>query len=188
MSLSQRQFSPQLSLRSDGRTLAGIAVPFGQITDLGFERELFVKGSFTRTLKNRPNVKLLANHNGQAFPIGKATLLREDAAGLYAEFGIVDTVAGNEALTLVRDGVVDGLSVGFKVVDDHYPEPDLREVREAELFEVSLVTWPAYEGARVMSLRSARNLIQTNINEGYGDTGHSLSLQQARSLLLEAMA
>lgn len=72
-----------LSVGRDGRTVTGVAVPFGTpavVNDgYGSYQEEFRRGAFARTIAERGNrVKILAQHNRQAMPIGRATLLREE--------------------------------------------------------------------------------------------------------------
>lgn len=151
-----------LETRGDGRTIAGIAAPFGTPTtirdNLGTYTEIIERGAFARTIKERgpARVKLLAQHDAAAFPIGRATMLREDAGGLYAEFRVAETPRGDEALQLVKEGALDGLSIGFAVLRDAWTnDPTTRHLLEAKLLEVSLVSWPAYDQARVTAVREA---------------------------------
>lgn len=157
-----RAFAADLEIRSDGRTISGIAAPFNTPTEiadsLGHYTEVIVPGAFTRTIAERgaDKVKLLAQHDRQAFPIGRAISLRESTAGLVAEFRVAQTQAGDEALALLRDGVVDGLSIGFRTIRDQWSaNRDRRHLLEARLEEISLVTFPAYESARVLAVREA---------------------------------
>lgn len=148
-----------LEVRSDGRTVAGIAVPFdspADITDVqGSYIERFRFGAFARTIEQRSHrVKALVQHDRRRMPLGRASLLREDAGGLYAELHISKTVEGDEVLELARDGALDGLSIGFRPVEDrwdtHRTEVERLAVR---LDEVSLVAFPAYDDARVLAVR-----------------------------------
>ena len=114
-----------LTIRSDGRTIAGIAVPYGTattITERGSRyEEIFRPGAFKRSIAERGSkVKLLAQHDRDAMPLGVATLLREEAAGLYGEFRVSATAKGDEILELVRDGAVDSFSVGFRPIRDNW--------------------------------------------------------------------
>lgn len=151
-----------IELRADGRTITGIAAPFGQPTQirdqLGTYTEVIERGAFARTIAERgpDRVKLLAQHDATALPIGRATLLREDPAGLYAEFRVAATPRGDEALQLVREGALDGLSIGFVTIRDSWSSDSAtRYLLEVKLLEVSLVSWPAYDGARVTAVREA---------------------------------
>lgn len=149
-----------LELRGDGRTVVGIAVPFDQPTSIrdasGAYSETFRLGSFARTIADRgTRVKFLAQHDRGSMPLGRAHLLREDAAGLYAEFRVSKTSAGDEALELIRDGALDSLSIGFRPIRDRWTI-DRSEVErlEVRLDEVSAVAFPAYDGALIASVRS----------------------------------
>ena len=142
---------------SDGRVMTGLAVPYGQTTmntpHPGGER--FARAAFKRTVKNHAGrlPKLFRNHD-HAQAVGTAVDMRDTDEGLMASWRIADTPAGNAVLQEVREGVLDSLSVGFRAVREDLVE-GVREIREANLLEVSLVPLPAYEGAMVMSLRSA---------------------------------
>ena len=150
-----------LEIRSegDGRTVYGLAVPFDRESTVndgyGPYQEVFRRGAFAKTVgEYASKVKLLGNHNRQKFPLGKATALREDAAGLVGEFYISKTREGDEAIELVRDGVLDSFSVGFAPVKDRKAGKSLVERLEVKLREVSLVAFPAYEGAAVGGIRA----------------------------------
>lgn len=155
-----RTFAGDLTVRADteGRTVTGIVVPFGtvaRVSDGGAPYdEMFAPGAFTRTIAERGDrVKLLMQHNS-AEPIGRATLLREDAAGLYGEFRVSAVPAGDQAIELVRDGVIDSFSVGFAKVK-HRKDKGVVVRTEVALREASLVTFPAYDTARITALRTA---------------------------------
>ena len=152
-----------LEIRSDGRSVTGVCVPFDAATRVRFPvqgdvNEVFRLGSFTRTISERgAKIKLLANHNMDAQPIGRATSLVEEPHGLVGEFRISSTTAGDEALTLIRDGALDGFSVGFSMTDTGSRwSQDKRSVEhlEVRLHECSLTGFAAYPGAVVTGLRA----------------------------------
>ena len=148
----------QVRADSTGRTVTGIVVPFDRVATVSdggpSYEESFRRGAFTKTIAERGDrVKLLSHHDRGRNPLGRATLLREDAAGLYGEFAVSRTTAGDEALELVRDGALDSFSVGFA------PVKQMRTGKvtvrtEVHLREASLVTFPAYEDARIAAVRS----------------------------------
>lgn len=159
-----RAFVADIEIRSggDGRTVAGIVVPFGRValvSDGGPRyEEGFELGSFTKTIRERGDrVKLLSQHDSRRNPLGRATMLREDAAGLFGEFRISATAAGDEALELLRDGALDSFSVGFAPVK-HVKRGRTTWRTEVALREASLVTFPAYEDARVEAVRAWEDL------------------------------
>jgi HK97 family phage prohead protease len=94
-------------------------------------------------------VKLLYQHKADA-PIGRATMLEERDGGLYGEFRISKTEAGDEALELIRDGVLSNLSVGFQPLKDEKREGIVNRLK-AHLAEVSLVTFGAYGDAAAIT-------------------------------------
>lgn len=127
------------------RTLAGIAVPFNEVIKVGGIQEKFERGSITSI----EDVKLFSSHKD---PIGVVTRGEETEDGYLIEARISDTEKGNEILTLMRDGVLNKLSVGFSPVKDRKEDGVI--VREAvNLKEVSVVAFPAYSNADVLSVR-----------------------------------
>jgi HK97 family phage prohead protease len=147
----------------DGRTVEGIAVPFDTPTEIltmtGAYTEIFRRGAFARTIRERADrVKFLANHDARVMPLGRATALREDAAGLWGAFRVSRTTAGDEVLELIRDGALDAFSVGFRPIEPPPGAPPagaIVERREVALHEVSVTAFPAYEGALIAAVRSA---------------------------------
>jgi HK97 family phage prohead protease len=92
------------------------------------------RGSFAKSISERgpERVKTFAKHARGRLPIGRALLLREDPVGLYSELRISATEAGDEVLELVRDGTLDGLSIGFSPIKDRwYSARDMVERLEA---------------------------------------------------------
>ena len=140
----------------EGRTVTGYAAVFNSETELfPGSREVIRPGAFTRTLRDDPPQAALWNHLTE-HPLARTTgrpplRLWEDDHGLGFEFEPPPTQVGRELLILLRQGIVDGASFGFRALEA--PEtarngPDgvtiVRELREVELFEVSPVTFPAY--------------------------------------------
>lgn len=167
-----RAFAGDLSIRADteGRTVAGIVVPFdrvARVSDGGKPyEERFQRGAFKRTIDRgaTDRVKFLYQHDARE-PIGRATMLREDAAGLYGEFKVSRVADGEKALELIRDGVIDSFSVGFAPVK-HKRDGSVVVRTEVALREVSAVTFPAYEDARITGLREAiREMSEEEIAE-----------------------
>lgn len=159
-----RAFASDLEVRADngGRTVSGIVVPFGKtamVSDGGAPyREEFQRGAFTETIRQRgTKVKLLSQHNSRNNPLGRASMLREDEAGLYGEFQVSRTTAGDEALELLKDGALDSFSVGFAPIR-HVKRDKVTVRTEVALREASLVTFPAYEDALVQAVRSMEGL------------------------------
>ena len=137
-----------LDARADGR-FEGYASLFG-VADAG--GDTVARGAFARGLKGRGarGVKLLYQHIA-AEPIGVWTELYEDAVGLFVRGRILTELArGRDVLALMREGALDGLSIGFKTIRARTDAKTRRRtIIEADLWEVSVVTFPMLAGARV---------------------------------------
>jgi HK97 family phage prohead protease len=159
-----RATQTDLELRgTDGRTVVGIAVPFDTPATVhsidGDYTEVFKRGAFTRTIRERGSkIKFLAMHDRRSLPLGRATTLREDASGLYVEARVSQTTAGDEALELIRDGALDGLSIAFEPVpsrDRWNRQHTAVERHEVKLFEISAVSFPVFESAQILGVRGS---------------------------------
>ncbi|GAP01407.1 phage prohead protease, HK97 family [Fructobacillus fructosus] len=84
-----------------------------------------------------------------------------DEQGLYFELNIPDTTVGRDVYTNIRAGNLQGMSFGFTVVSDSWQNGSdgvaIRQVDSiGQLFEVSVVTMPAYQDTNVEAIRSLR--------------------------------
>lgn len=137
----------------DGMTLEGVAVPFNQ------RYALF--GDYAEVIDpdcdfgTRKTVKVSREHGDL---IGKLTDMRSEADGLHVVAKLADTESGREAAELVREGVYDGFSIGFRPVENRVIDSDdgVTEVhrRKVDLFEVAVTGIPAYPAAEITSQRS----------------------------------
>lgn len=113
------------------------------------------KGAFAKTIK-RMRPALLWQHDSHQ-PIGKWTSINEDERGLRVEGKLVLEVRqGAEALALLRAEAINGLSIGFRTLRSERGPNGGRVITEIELPEVSLVTMPAANKARVDSVKAAQ--------------------------------
>jgi HK97 family phage prohead protease len=143
------QISDQITLGEDA-SIAGYASLFGA-TDQG--GDVVMKGAYGASLERLgatgSNVKLLWQHD-PATPIGVWDEVREDATGLYVKGRLlVETQKGREAAALIKAGAIDGLSIGYRTIKAERDAKGRRQLSELELWEVSLVTFPMLQQARV---------------------------------------
>ena len=135
-------------------SFSGYASVFG-LPDLG--NDVIEKGAFAKSLASRKSsgVRMLWQHDA-AEPIGVWTDIREDARGLYVEGRLAKGVArAREALELMRAGGLDGLSIGFRTVKARKDaRTGLRHITEADLWEISVVTFPMLPQARINNLKA----------------------------------
>ncbi|WP_425352998.1 HK97 family phage prohead protease [Alsobacter soli] len=131
----------------------GYASLFG-VVDLG--RDMILPGAFADSLARRGagGVRLLWQHD-PAEPVGAWTVLREDGRGLFARGRLNLGVArARELLALMRQGAVDGLSIGFKAGGARTdPRSGVRRIAKVDLWEISLVTFPLLPQARVTAVK-----------------------------------
>ena len=139
------------------RIVEGIAVPWGETSFLTPDPrgERFRPGSLTRTVKERGHlVKLYRTHDHKT-AVGKAVQWKPNHEdGCWVQFRIAATPAGDAVLNEVREGMLDTFSVGFLPVRETRGADGAREVIEAALHEVSLCPMGAYDGARVLAMRT----------------------------------
>ncbi|WP_341756694.1 MULTISPECIES: phage major capsid protein [unclassified Candidatus Tisiphia] len=111
------------------------------------QNDLIAKGAFASA--DHSSIKFLWQHDWQQ-PIGVIKSLTEDDYGLKVEAIINNKIEkGKEAIELVRQGAVDSLSVGFNIKQANYNNLNQRIITEAELIEVSIVTFPANYHAKI---------------------------------------
>ncbi|WP_289007849.1 HK97 family phage prohead protease [uncultured Thermomonospora sp.] len=145
---------------SNGRILEGYAAVFDTPTRIdsweGEFDEQIARGAFKRTLNARTPV--LQFDHGQdvrtgSVPIGAIQEIYEDRRGLFVRAELFDNDVVLPIRQAIAAGAIDGMSFRFRVVDDRWTRqengPDLRTIREVELFELGPVVFPAYEQTSV---------------------------------------
>lgn len=120
--------------------------------------DVVLSGAFKRSLAKRgaAGVKMLWQHKAEE-PIGVWTAIEEDARGLKVAGRLDLSVArAREALSLLRSGAVDGLSIGFRTRSAATDKSSgVRRLIEIDLWEISLVTFPMLTQARVSKVKRA---------------------------------
>ncbi|VDG76915.1 phage prohead protease, HK97 family [Actinobaculum suis] len=152
----QIRSKPEKENSGSGWEFSALAVPWDTPDDIG--------GGFTETITRDAltpvpsGVKLRLEHETT---IGKITRITSEEDGLHIDARISDTAAGRDARTLMQDGALSGLSIGF------IPDWDAAEItthgertnviqRGGELFEVSLVSFPAYKDTHITEIRNRK--------------------------------
>jgi len=116
--------------------------------------EAWTKGGLNNFEKNPI---ILFNHDYDR-PIGRATGMKAGPNGLELECKISKSAPGNVA-ELVKDGVLGAFSVGFRVKDaDYIKETDGLMIKDAELFEVSVVSVPCNQAATFSLAKSFNSM------------------------------
>lgn len=149
-------------------TFSGYGAVFGNVDSHG---DVIAKGAFAETLKKARRggswPALLSQHGGMfgsdSTPIGVWTDMKEDDVGLWVEGKFANTERGREAYELLKmkpRPAYNGLSIGFRAVEWSMrtrPEEPRRTLKQVDLMEVSLVTFPSNPKARVVDVKSQFN-------------------------------
>lgn len=122
--------------------------------------EVVAPGAFKKSIqarqeKGRKLPVLWQHRSGE--PLGVYDVVKEDSNGLWLEGNLlVDDVArAKESQALMKAGAVTGLSIGYYVLDDSWNEKEgVRTLKELDLQEVSIVTFPANDEARIDTVKS----------------------------------
>lgn len=119
-------------------------------------RDIIAPGAFRESLarKGPHGVRLLFQHRPDE-PIGVWDELKEDRRGLFARGRLTTDVGrAREVLSLMRAGAIDGLSIGFRALKAHRDRArGIRRIEKADLWEISIVTFPMLPGARIRSVK-----------------------------------
>lgn len=151
--MKKRYLNCQLQVRAvgDDGTFTGYGSVFGSRNSYG---EVVMPGAFRDSLAEK-KPRLLWQHDARK-PIGTIEA-REDDNGLLIEGKLtLEVQQAREAHALMRDGAIDGMSMGFFPVEETVDrEDDVIRLNKIDLWEVSLVTFPADDQARVQEVRAA---------------------------------
>lgn len=155
-----RSFALQIKAAGDDGTVEGYGSVFGVRDNYD---DVIAKGAFIQSLKDHKAAgtmpAMLWQHDADK-PIGVWTEMVEDEKGLRIKGQLaMETVKGKEAHALLKMGALNGLSIGFMSKEWAYDrETEVRTLTAIDLWEVSLVTFPANEKARVTNVKSADEL------------------------------
>jgi HK97 family phage prohead protease len=126
------------------RTITGVAVPYGETATVSDGTQVrFEQGA----LPVEGKAPKLFMYHDSSMPVGLVTERVDTEEGMMFSARISATAAGDEALTLALDGVLDSVSVGVNPTKFSYDDEGTMIVTEAEWLELSLVPIPAFAGA-----------------------------------------
>lgn len=140
----------------------GVFEGYGSIfNNVDTGRDMVLPGAFADSLKQRPaaKVKMLWQHDSWQ-PIGVWEELKEDNRGLYARGRLLtETQRGKEAYALVKAGALDGLSIGYRTLEEEYDGASrVRKLMKVDLREISFVTFPMNESAQISTIKGGEKL------------------------------
>lgn len=160
-----KSFKFELESADESGEFSGYAAVFGN-KDSG--SDIIEKGAFSKTIREDfDRIKILSQHTDCELPIGKPLELREDDKGLFIRGKISDTAKGRDIQTLMKDGVLNELSIGYGAVEfDYDSEQGVRRLKEIKLWEVSIVTWAMNDQAKIDEVKSLVEGLRTEVKTG----------------------
>ena len=159
MKLKQRQFGFKIKAVEDSGAFAGYGSIFGNADAY---RDVVMPGAFAKSLaswKERGALPPVLWQHRSDQPIGPFTKMAEDGQGLYVEGQLLiqDVKKAREAQALLKSGAIRGMSIGYDVPEDgmeYDGKTNVWKLTEIDLWECSIVTFPANVEASVTQIKS----------------------------------
>lgn len=160
MNIKTMDFGFQIKSVSEAGKFSGYGSVFGVKDSYD---EIVAPGAFAESLashKAKGSMPALLWQHRSGEPIGVYTKMEEDSIGLMVEGQLaLKTSRGAEAYELLKMGAISGLSIGFVPREDKYDKvTGIRTLNKVDLWETSLVTFPANDAARVQGVKSIEDL------------------------------
>ncbi len=151
----------QDNVNLEDRTFEGYAATW----DKDQVDDIIHPGAFTKSIQEAfpaGKIKILWQHYE---PLGMPLEMREDNYGLFVKGKVSKTTLGNEALELMKDGVVSSMSIGFNIPygKSEIGEDGIRHIREVKLKEFSPVTFPANEAAIITGVKAIEDALDSGV-------------------------
>lgn len=144
-----------LSIDEETGSFEGYASVFDIVDD---NADVVIRGAFAKSLLSQIKVKLLYQHDYNQV-IGIITELYEDSKGLYIKGQInLSTQCGREVYSLVKQGAIDSMSIGYVTQQSSYRADGVRVLEEVTLYEISIVSFPSNPEATISQVKSVSNI------------------------------
>ena len=159
--MEHKAIHTEIKANADG-TFEGYASVFGNVDSYG---DIVMPGAYAKTIQERRSkVRVLWNHDSAGLPIGTPADLIEDSKGLYVKATFASTTFAQDVRTLMSEGAIDSMSVGYNTIKATYGETEesyVRYLNELKLFEFSPVIFPANELAVITGSKSIDHIART---------------------------
>ena len=173
-----KDFTFELKADADARTIEGLGSVFHNVDQGG---DIVMPGAFTKTLKARTPAMLWQHKSDHV--IGVWDEMRETPEGLRVKGRILETTLGNDVYTLAKAGALTGMSIGYGVKDSSIDKKTgIRQLKDLDLYEVSLVTFPMNEKATITHVKT-KPATERELEEHLRDVGFSQS--EAKKIVSE---
>ena len=150
--------------------------------------DIVMPGAFTKSLADlyiKKQMPAMLWQHRVAEPIGAYTSVKDDESGLFVEGKLaLKTQRGAEAFELMQMKAISGLSIGFITNDaDFNAKTGIRTIKSADLYEISLVTFPMNDAARVSAVKSISEIGDLTSAENYLRDAGGLSRREAKTFI-----
>ena len=146
---------------TDQGIFTGHASVFG-VVDL--DNDVVEPGAFAESIATgtaAAGVLIFGQHDDRKEPLGRSMELREDATGLFVKGQISDTAMGRDYRQLIKDGVLDQMSIGYVAQEYDVDTNNVRHLRKVDLLEISIVNYPANTEAKIESYKGGHTQMKT---------------------------
>ncbi|NQX26836.1 HK97 family phage prohead protease [Microbacteriaceae bacterium VKM Ac-2854] len=164
------------SVSAETREVQGIGVPFGEIYERWGFRETFNPACEFRDIDT---AKVLYLHRE---PIGRITRSERTASGMDITGTISRTATGEDAYTLLRDGVIDSFSIGFEPIEFVTREDGTVEHTVVRVREFSVTPTPAYLDAKVSAVRHDDPSTPVTTNERHNPVTDTITREDVETM------
>jgi HK97 family phage prohead protease len=174
----------EVRAEGDGNTLIGYASIFDSPSEPMPFIEYVKRGAFSKTINDGADVRLLIDHEGVPLARTKSgtLVLEEDERGLRVEADLdPSNPDAARIISAMKRGDISQMSFAFRTIKDSFnADRSVRELREVQLFDVSVVTFPAYEET-VAELRKRNNSVIVPSVSTFSLRKNQVALQKLRS-------
>lgn len=171
-----KSFGFEFATKTEGDVvrIEGYGSTFGNVDHGG---DVVQRGAFVKSLAARMP-KMFWQHDAKQIP-GMWERASEDTKGLYLDGYFLNTTLGRDVAEQAKAGAIDTLSIGYVVKDAEFSsDKKTRTLKEVNLLEVSLVTFPMNDQARIVAVKSLPQTVREF--EGFlRDAGYSVAEAKA---------
>lgn len=144
----------ELKLKGNKGEFTGYASTFNEVDAV---RDTILPGAYKKTIKEGRMPKMFINHDSWEVPVGDWKHMEEDSKGLLV-VGTIDLkhIQGPTVHSALERKAMDALSIGFRIPHGGAEEKEngIREISEIDLKEISIVNFPADDGARISVVKA----------------------------------
>lgn len=156
MSFETKNITFEIKANLEKNEFEGYASVFGNKDSYD---DIIDPGAFVKTIQESKRVKVLWQHDPHQ-PIGKPIYMAEDSKGLHVKAKISSTQLGKDVIQLMKDEVIDELSIGYNTVKADWDSlAGARRIKEVRLWEFSPVTFAANDQANITGVKTLSNTI-----------------------------